>query len=205
MGAAGVPADGAADASADTTSGLSSAASLYVGRGLDAPVPAALRISAFHASGAFGKPPAQHLVALAAAGGSGGLEHARRMLGLIVRFGQRLVAPYVPVLLRALLPHAWGHDGRGAIDPLAYLRGTVGGSGAGKVATVVYTPSLLAALGELSAVAPDALVPYVPVLLPQFVDAVVQVRGRARKEPKHLAPLSSPLSPRVSPCSARGL
>lgn len=94
------------------------------------------------------------------------------MLGLIIRCGQRLVAPYVPVLIRALLPRAWGHD-----DPLAYLRGSL--HGGDKPAVVVFTPSLLATLGELSAVAPDALVPHIPMLLPQFVDAVLQVRGDA--------------------------
>ena len=135
-------------------------------------MPASLRISAFHSAGAIGKPIPQHLSALAAASGFGGLEHARRMLGLIIRCGQRLVAPYVPVLIRALLPHAWGHD-----DPLAYLRGGLHGGGDKPPAVVVFTPSLLAALGELSAVAPDALLPYIPMLLPQFVDAVLQVCG----------------------------
>jgi len=74
----------------------------------DAPVPAALRIAAFHSTGTIGKSAAHHVVALAAACGAGGLEHARRMLGLIIRFGQRLVAPYVPIILRALLPRCLG-------------------------------------------------------------------------------------------------
>ena len=164
--------DGSNEIGVDSSSSTFLAASMYIGRGLAAPVPAALRISAFHSTGVIGSPSSQHLVALAAASVIGGLEHARRMLGLLIRCGQRLVAPYVPVLLRSLLPHAWGYDGRGAVEPLAHLSGL---ANSGKVSSVVFTSSLLAALGELSAVAPDALVPYVPVLLPQFVDAVLQV------------------------------
>jgi len=67
---------------------------------------------------------------------------------------------------------AWGSDGRGPREQLSSFRSP--GADA-KLPSTVFTSSLLAALGDLSAIAPDVIIPYVPILLPQFVDAVLQV------------------------------
>ena len=113
--------------------------------------------------------------ALMASSVSSGREHAARMLGLLIRCSQRLVAPYVALLLRALVPHAWAasparlltiaDSAQPSLSPYARLIASTSHR-------EVLSSSLLAALGELSAVGPDMLMPYLPVLMPLVVEGI---------------------------------
>ena len=122
--------------------------------------------------------------ALTAVSNSTPREHAARMLSLLIRSSQRLVSPYVPILLRALIPRAWSASSRSGVG----LEGS-GGTGARRDLISDIAPPLadgglpppdeltactLAAIGELSAVAPDQLIPFMPLLLSLAIEAITQ-------------------------------
>jgi hypothetical protein len=70
----------------------------HLSSGLSSSASASTRLNAYYSG-------ASHDVLLVAASSGGGREHAARMIGLLIRSAQKLVLPYVQVMLRALLPH----------------------------------------------------------------------------------------------------
>lgn len=181
-----VNAAAASGSGADGKGGLSDAASAHAhmamamgaadladgfvsGAGLASTAPAAARLSAYHSLAA-------HEVVLATSAGGGGREHAARMIGLLVRSAQRLVTPYVPILLRALLPHTWGTSQSRALlmsDSLAPLPSSMSHI-ASSARPEMLSTCIISAIGELSAVGSDAMLPYLHVLIPVVVDGLTQ-------------------------------
>jgi tetratricopeptide (TPR) repeat protein len=130
------------------SSGLSSSASAFT------------RLNAYYSG-------ASHDVLLVAASSGGGREHAARMIGLLIRSAQKLVLPYVQVMLRALLPHTLSNK---RVD-LSF--------GDAMTKTSSARPELLstcvcAAIGELSAINASSLTPYVHLIVPVLVDGLSQ-------------------------------
>jgi hypothetical protein len=170
--AAGVPpALDPADADVTPGSGLSTSASA----GARLAAHAAANAHAQHAQ------PQSHAIALASSSSSSGREHAARMLGLLIRVSQRLVAPYAPMLLRALLPHAWASSPARLLSiadeaqpSLSRYRALATSHVFNSHHPEVLSSCVLTAIGELSAVGADSLMAFLPVLLPLVVEGLSQ-------------------------------
>ena len=135
------------------TSGLSSSAS------------ALTRLNAYYTG-------VSHDVLLVAASSGGGREHAARMVGLLIRSAQRMVTPYVQVLLRALLPHTLSNK---RVDlSFGDTSDSVPKSISSSARPELLTTSVLAAIGELSAINASSLTPFVHLIVPVLVDGLSQ-------------------------------
>jgi phosphatidylinositol kinase/protein kinase (PI-3 family) len=113
-----------------------------------------------------------HDVLLVAASSGGGREHAARMIGLLIRSAQKMILPYVPVLLRALLPYTLSNKRVDLSFGESFDDASKSLSSSDR--PELLTTSVLAAIGELSAINASSITPFVHLLVPVLVDGLSQ-------------------------------